>query len=294
MVAMKELMDHASPLLLAVIRLLPSGIALVGWAKAAGRPMPSTALAWAWITAFAVVDGAGFQAFLAQGLQRTTAGLGSVIIDSQPLTVALLASILFGERLGLSGVAGLLVGVCGLLLLECPPSIIDGFWQSSAGASAQAALPTAYPSMSEIIHSGEFSMLLAAQSMALGTVMVRYVTKHCDPVMATGWHMVVGGGMLMAALCGTDLDASISAVQGFSVTDYGLLTYVSMMGGAVSYGAFFYNASRGNLTTLSSLTFLTPMFAAAAGFLVLGETFTPVQMAGAVVTLVGVALINKK
>jgi hypothetical protein len=35
--------------------------------------------------------------------------------------------------------------------------------------------------------SGEFWMLLAAQSMAVGTVMVRWVSKFSDPVMATGW-----------------------------------------------------------------------------------------------------------
>ena len=28
---------------------------------------------------------------------------------------------------------------------------------------------------------------LAAQSMAVGTVMVRWVSKYSDPVMATGW-----------------------------------------------------------------------------------------------------------
>lgn len=36
-------------------------------------------------------------------------------------------------------------------------------------------------------------MLLAAQSMAVGTVLVRYVTKHADPIMATGYHMLLGG-----------------------------------------------------------------------------------------------------
>ena len=35
--------------------------------------------------------------------------------------------------------------------------------------------------------SGEWWMLLAAQSMAVGTVMIRWVTKYSDPVMATGW-----------------------------------------------------------------------------------------------------------
>lgn len=41
-----------------------------------------------------------------------------VIIDSQPLTVALLASVLFEESIGLIGAAGLALGVFGLLLLE--------------------------------------------------------------------------------------------------------------------------------------------------------------------------------
>lgn len=30
-------------------------------------------------------------------------------------------------------------------------------------------------------------MLLAAQSMAVGTIMVRWVSKYSDPIMATGW-----------------------------------------------------------------------------------------------------------
>lgn len=74
--------------------------------------------------------------------------------------------------------------------------------------------------------------------------------------------------------------------------DAALLLYVSLLGSAASYGVFFYNASRGNLTALSSLTFLTPMFAAAGGYLALGETLTPLQLAGAAVTLGAVYLIN--
>jgi drug/metabolite transporter (DMT)-like permease len=75
--------------------------------------------------------------------------------------------------------------------------------------------------------------------------------------------------------------------------DAGLLVYVSLLGSAASYGVFFYEATvRGNLTALSSLTFLTPMFAAAAGYFVLGETLTPLQLTGAAVTLGAVALIN--
>ncbi|GJW52106.1 hypothetical protein Tco_0093457 [Tanacetum coccineum] len=43
---------------------------------------------------------------------------GPVVIDSQPLTVVVLASLLYGESIGLVGIAGLILGVVGLALLE--------------------------------------------------------------------------------------------------------------------------------------------------------------------------------
>ena len=46
--------------------------------------------------------------------------------------------------------------------------------------------------------SGEWWMLLAAQSMAVGTVMVPWVCKFADPIMATGYHMLLGGLPLLA------------------------------------------------------------------------------------------------
>ena len=81
------------------------------------------------------------QGFLAEGLQRTSAGLGSVIIDSQPLTVAVLAALLFGEKLTAASYAGLGLGVLGLSLLEVPVDILVTLPQKALG------MPTAldYP-----------------------------------------------------------------------------------------------------------------------------------------------------
>ena len=73
-----------------------------------------------------------------------------------------------------------------------------------------------------------------------------------------------------------------------------LLVYISLLGSAASYGVFFFNASRGNLTALSSLTFLTPLFAAITGYFVLDEVLTPVELTGATITLGAVYLLNRK
>jgi drug/metabolite transporter (DMT)-like permease len=121
-----------------------------------------------------------------------------------------------------------------------------------------------------------------------------WVTKHCDPVMATGWHMVLGGALLAAAAAASDGPVLAERLALFNASDAAAMTYVSLLGGAASYGIFFYEATHGSLTALSSLTFLTPMFAAGAGYLVLGEVLTPLQLVGAGVTLGAVLLINSK
>lgn len=76
--------------------------------------------------------------------------------------------------------------------------------------------------------------------------------------------------------------------------DVGALVYISLLGSAASYGTFFYMASKGNLAKLSSLTFLTPVFASITGYLLLDERFSALQLSGAAVTLAGVLLMNKK
>ena len=289
MVAMKQLLppgDAAdldagalSPLFVAAVRLLPSGALLVAFAAARGRALPASPAAWAAVALFGLVDGTAFQGCLAQGLERTSAGLGSVIIDTQPLTVAVLAALLFGERVAPRGVAGLLLGVVGLLVLE-------------AGGAGGAPLPAA----AGLWERGEWWMLLAAQSMAVGTVMVRWVcgTLKVDPIMATGWHMLLGGLPLAAASAAAEpaLYARL-ATEGLPLADAARLAYASLLGGAVAYAAFFQAASTGSLVRLSSLTFLTPVVAAAAGFAVLGEELSLQQLAGAAITLAGISLVTQ-
>lgn len=275
MVAMKEVLPKTGPFFVSAFRLIPAGFMLVGFAALRGRNFPSGFNAWLSITLFALVDAACFQGFLAEGLQRTSAGLGSVIIDSQPLTVAVLAALLFGESIGFVGAAGLVLGVVGLLLLEVPALSVDNSNFSLWG-------------------SGEWWMLLAAQSMAVGTVMVRWVSKYSDPIMATGWHMVIGGLPLVAiSILNHDPVLSGNYME-LTATDLLALLYTSIFGSAISYGVYFYNATRGSLTKLSSLTFLTPMFASIFGFLYLDETFTPVQLGGAFVTVAAIYLVNYK
>ncbi len=282
MVAMKGVIPHTTPLFMAGIRLVPAGILILVVAAILRRPQPKTIKAWLWIALFALLDGVMFQGFLAAGLTKTGAGLGSVIIDSQPLAVALLSSWLFGEIIGLWGGIGLGIGVLGISFIGLPETWFQSLWETQ-----EVALSFHWYNL---LNSGELLMLLASLSMAAGTVCIHYVSRHCDPVVATGWHMILGG---LPLFLGSGLWES-NQWNEISLNGWFALSYATVFGSAIAYGIFFYLASKGNLTSLSSLTFLTPVFALSFGNLFLNEILTPFQWVGVGLTLVSIYLINQR
>ena len=282
MVAMKGVMPHTTPLFVAGVRLVPAGVLVLVVAAVMGRPQPKGWAAWLWIALFALVDGTLFQGFLAEGLAKTGAGLGSVMIDSQPLVVALLSCWLFRERIGFWGWLGLLIGVLGIGLIGLPDEWILNFIHTGT--------ITAPGDFQQLFQNGEWLMLLAALSMAVGTVLIRFVCRYTDPVTATGWHMILGG-LPLFALC-----AGVESQQWVNLDSSGwmALGYSTVFGSAIAYGLFFYFASSGSLTSLSSLTFLTPVFALLFGNLFLSEVLSPLQSVGVCLTLISIYLINQR
>lgn len=283
MVAMKGVIPHTTPLFMAGVRLVPAGALVLVAAAVMGKPQPKGWAAWLWIVLFALVDGTLFQGFLGEGLVRTGAGLGSMMIDSQPLAVALMSYWLFGERIGLWGWLGLFVGLLGISIIGLPDEWILSL-MSFATPKSQI------PNPQYALESGELLMLLAALSMAVGTVLIRFVCRYADPVTATGWHMVLGGLPLFVLSGGIESQQWVN----LNPSEWVLLGYSTVFGSAIAYGLFFYFASSGSLTSLSSLTFLTPIFALLFGNLLLHEVLSSLQWVGVCLTLISIYLINQR
>jgi drug/metabolite transporter (DMT)-like permease len=296
MVVMKYILPHTSPLFLAAFRLLPAGLITLIVAAALKLPQPKTAKAWLWIALFALVDGAMFQGLLTLGLVNTGAGLGAVLIDAQPLVVALLARILFGSLIGLWGWLGLAIGIAGISLCGLPAAWIYGLWENGIplGEWLQAIQGSSAVEgtwqLADLFQSGEFLMLLAALSMSVGTILMGYVKRHADPIVATGWHMILGG-IPLAVMSGLWEPYS---VDNLLLGDWAGLLYATVFGTALTYGMFFYLAATGNMTSVSALIFLTPVFALLFSSLFLGESLNGLQWGGVVLTLISVYLVNQR
>lgn len=289
MVAMKGVMAETSPLFLASVRLLPAGILVVLVSVLLGRDQPKGWKAWLWISLFALVDGTLFQGFLARGLERTGAGLGSVMIDSQPLAVAVMARFLFQEWIGPLGWIGLAIGLLGISFIGLPDdwviSLFQGQW-----SSLEPVKLLEQEVWTVLFQQGEWLMLMAALSMAVGTILIRFVAKQADPVAATGWHMILGGLPLMV----TSALSEPNTWQQVSTSGWLEISYATVFGSAIAYGVFFFLAAQGNLTSLSALTFLTPVFALLFSTLFLSESLSPLQWSGVLLTLLSIYLINQR
>lgn len=285
MAAMKPLLAEAGPLTLAWMRLLPAGGVVLLAAGLWRGQWRVDRRDWGWLLLFALVDATAFQGLLARGLVGTGAGLGSVLIDSQPLLVALLARSLFGEAINPVGWLGLLVGLLGILCLGLPAPLLRQWWLMGPESLGDQAWS-----------HGELWMLAAALAMALGTVISRYACRHSDAVAVTGWHMVLGGLPLLAG--SALLPVFRADVPPFwphwSLLQWGLMAYAALLGSAVAYGLFFWFANHGDLTSFTSLTFLTPVFALLCGVVLLEEQLEPLQWLGAALALVSVVLINRR
>lgn len=242
MVVMKFVLPNTTPLFMAGFRLVPAGILILILSAIAKLPQPKSWQAWTWITIFGILDGAMFQGFLTEGLVHTGAGLGAVLIDAQPLVVALLSRLILGDSIGFWGWLGLFVGLTGVALCGLPEQLIYGLLQGNS----QIQVPTTW---NNLLQSGELLMIFAALAMSFGTIVVRYVKQYADPIVGTGWHMIIGGVPLLVM---SWLYES-GQINNLHAQEWAGLGYATVFGTAITYGIFFYLAATGNVTSVSSL-----------------------------------------
>ncbi|MXY18949.1 MAG: DMT family transporter, partial [Synechococcus sp. SB0664_bin_36] len=181
MVAMKLVLGHADPWTVACLRILPAAVAMVLLLPIAGIPLAVARGDWGWLALFSLVDVSCAQGLLSAGLQTTGAGLSSVLIDTQPLLVALLARQVFGEAINPVGWLGLLMGLGGVACLGLPEPLLQNLWLQG-------------PAVGDLSWNGGTALLLgSAVSMACGAVLCRFAARQSHVLSVTAWHLLLGG-----------------------------------------------------------------------------------------------------
>ena len=246
------------PLLAGTVRALPAGLLLI----AAGRRLPRGAWWWKAVVLGALNIGVFF-ALLFVAAYRLPGGVAATLGAVQPLVVAGLSVGLLGERLRARAVVAGLVAVLGVALLVL-----------RASARLDAA--------------GVVAGLAATAAMAVGVVLTKRWGRPVPLLTFTGWQLTVGG-LLLAPLTVTveGLPAGLSAIN------VGAFAHLALVNTAVAYALWFHGLERLPAARVSFLGLLSPVVAAAAGWLALGQSLTRWQLLGVVLALASLIVAQR-
>jgi drug/metabolite transporter (DMT)-like permease len=260
-------LSAAPPLYFAALRAFVAGLGLLLPALLLRRPLPSRNT-WPGLVGAALgATSLGFTGmFLGGGI--ISPGLATVLTNTQPLIAAVLAYAALGERLGRGGVAGLLLGFAGILLIALSGSRGEG--------TITTPLGVAY-------------VLLGAVGVAGGNVLLKRLAGRVDPLMATAWQLLLGGLPLLLASLVFEAPFRVT----WSVTFVVVLLALGLLGTALAFVLWFSLLARTELTRLNSFTFLTPVLALLIGVLFFSERMPPLELGGIGLTLAGALWVSR-
>ena len=198
------------------------------------------------------------------GFAYVTTGIGGIIISTQPLLIALLASFFGTERITIPTIIGLVVSFAGTLYL---------FSGDSSG-------------------SHENLIIGGLMIFACGFFWSVYVIFSKSLIQAYGSFKITALSSILATLPALAFASSGTWETVRSLDRNGLLTlcYLTFVGTLLTVSTWNFATARLQPTTVGASLYLIPVLAIASGAIVLGETVTnPTLIAGAII-LVGVAL----
>ena len=239
--------------------------AAVFWGVLGARRHEAGALRARWkVVAVAGLLNATGYALVYEAERRITGGLAAVLFATMPLVVGFVAAGLGVERLRLRQVAGALVGVAGVGLL-----FRDEF---AAGGAASA--------------QGVGLVLASVGCASLHSVLVK---RYAPDVGAVAVSAVFATVTSLATFVAWPLAFRAQTVRWDPASGAALL-YLALVGTVLAFGAYFYLLRRVRVTTVATLSLLTPVVALALDALGGERTPSAAGLAGAAVVLAGVAL----
>jgi drug/metabolite transporter (DMT)-like permease len=262
LVAIKVGLGGASPLLLAGLRYVLSGLVLLLIIAA----VPKSRL----ITQRKLLD-AFFLGLLATiefaclylGMQYISAGETSILYYTQPIFVALLATLFLKEPFSLKKACALVFGFVGMLLI---------FLEN---------LSTSVASI------GGLLVLSSAVTWAGGTVLYKKLVGGENFLPVTSVLLISSGVFLLAF---SPL-FEISFVVSFNLVL--TLVYLIVVCSAFGIALYYYLLKHHEATRVSIWLFLVPVFGVLLGWLVLGEQVHFNAIVGIVCVGVGILVLNK-
>lgn len=196
-------------------------------------------------------------------LADTTAARGALALSTLPLLTMAVAALFGIEPLGRRKATGVAVAVAGVAI--------------SLASDLAAAPAEAW--------RGDALMVAAALCMAVYTALSRPLVRRSDPLTFTSIGMIVGAVALTA---GATIRGSFGAVASLSGTQWWALTYLGVVGGAVTFYLWSLALRFATPTRVAISVTVNPIVASLFGGFFLGEPLRPGLLVGMAAVAAGI------
>ena len=268
-VASKIGISEMPALQMAYIRQFIAGICFVGFFLLYRKyPLPSLKQ-FRWISVMALLMFVLANGLSTWSLKYIPTGLSALIGALYPLSVVVIERVFFKSRnMTLLTFLGLFLGITGVGIV---------FYEN------------AFNNFSASFIIGLSLSVIAMLSWSFGTVFIVRNRENVNPYYGTGWQMLISSFMLMIVAETTQPTVHVSQI---SIKVWMVILYLVVFGSILSFVAFIYSMKKLPPAISSLYAYINPLVAMVVAAIVLGEKLTINILWGAIVTLVGVYLVN--
>lgn len=232
------------------------------------RRLPNDRALWRHFAVLALLQNALPWILLSWGEQYIDSALASILNGTTPLFTIIMAHFLVeGDRLNASKVLGVLLGFGGLVLLVLP-SLAGGLQATTWG------------------------LLAVTGASALYGLAIIYGRRHVrgqPPLVVPAAQLGLASLFMLLPALIVDRPWTLPAPSPAAVA---ALAALGLMGTGLAFIVYYRLLETANPTYVSMVTYVIPIFGVILGVLVLGERLTWYTLAGFVLILLGVMVVN--
>jgi drug/metabolite transporter (DMT)-like permease len=215
-----------------------------------------------------------YNVFFLGALARIPAGRTALFVSLTPIMTALLASAVFGERLGWRAWMGICVALVGAAIV-----ITRG---DPAGAVRD---------MGPSFGPGETMMILAVASWAAYTLISRKALESLSPIAATTYATLWGLAFLAVGAAG-----EVASIPWMSLgwQAWAAIIYLGAVGTVLGFIWYYEGIRAVGPSRTAVFTNLVPAFGVMLSAVLLGEDILASMLVGGAISVMGVTLTNRR
>jgi drug/metabolite transporter (DMT)-like permease len=264
-VAGKVGVTYCPPFVLLAARFLLAGVLILAWGVIGGVRWDLSLRDTAVFAVLGLANNAAYLGLSYLGLRTVSAGLAALIISTNPVLTAALATVLLGERMTWRKAIGLVLGVAGVAFI-----VAD---RITLGTDAV---------------SGILFTLGALVSMVAGTVLYKLAAPQGSLWLGNGVQNAAAGVVLIPFAAAAGVATVVPNWQLLTAFAF-LVLFVSVF----AYLIWFHLLDAYGATAASSFHFVMPPLGMLFGWLILGEHVAARDLLGIVPVVIGIYLVTR-